>query len=201
MPGAAGKEGGQDGGEGEVVNVGFLNRGKASVEVIGDFLAFHDADGGRELAIKGGNPVEGVHGEIVRSIEVGHLAEGVDAGIGAARAVNTDGFLGDGGDGFLNAFLNGVGIGLDLPAAEGCAVIGNGEFEVHGGSAVGLADCLLFGKIFAGHFVSVSPGSLVGDGWICFFSDKRPWIRPKMHSAVYREIEFSRFSGSCSFQG
>ena len=53
------------------------------------------------------------------------------ASIGAAGAVEANGFLGDSSEGSLNASLNGVGVCLDLPAAEGCAVIGDGEFKVH----------------------------------------------------------------------
>ena len=49
---------------------------------------------------------------------MGDLTEGVDAGIGAAGAVEANGFLGDSSEGSLNASLNGVGVCLDLPAAE-----------------------------------------------------------------------------------
>ena len=59
------------------------------------------------------------------------LSERVDAGIGTARSVESEWFLGDDGEGVFDLFLDGVAIGLDLPAAEGSAVVGDGEFESH----------------------------------------------------------------------
>ena len=64
---------------------------------------------------------------------MGDLAEGVDADVGAACAVDEDFFLGDLAGGFGDGALDGRLAGLDLPAVEGGAVVGDGEFEVaHG---------------------------------------------------------------------
>ena len=134
MPDAGGEEGGEDGGGGEAVKVGFSGSGEAGVEVRGDFLGGEDADGGGEFGVEGGNPVVGVHGEVWWWVEVGDLAEGVDAGIGAAGAGESD-FLvgfGDCGEGGFELVLDGVGVGLGLPTAVGGAVVGEGDFEAHG---------------------------------------------------------------------
>ena len=151
VPGAMGEERRQDGGEAEAVGVGLGNGGEAGVEVIGHLFAFNDADFGRELGVEGWNPVEGVHGEAVRCVEVGDLAEGVHAGVGATASVEAKGFLGDGGEGLFDQFLNGLGIGLDLPTAKAGAVIGDSEFEMHEdkrGASAGarLSDLRCFGK-------------------------------------------------------
>ena len=62
---------------------------------------------------------------------MGDLAGGMHAGIGAAGSMQAHRLLGDLGEGKLDPFLDRVGIGLDLPAAEGEAVVGNGELETH----------------------------------------------------------------------
>lgn len=48
--------------------------------------------------------------------------------------MEANGHLGDLRESDLNSLLQGVGIGLNLPASEGLAVIGDGELETHGGS-------------------------------------------------------------------
>ena len=116
----------------EVVGVGLTGGLKTGVEIARDFLAFYDADGGRQLGVERGNPVEGVHGEMARGVEMSDLAESVDSGIGAAGSVEAKGLFGDDGEGFFNALLDGVGIGLNLPTGVGSAVVGDGEFEAHG---------------------------------------------------------------------
>jgi hypothetical protein len=61
----------------------------------------------------------------IGNIGMGHLAERVDAGVGAAGAVHVD-FLAPGqtGQGFLQNVLHGASAGLALPTAEGGAIIG-----------------------------------------------------------------------------
>ncbi len=93
MPGEACFEWGEDGVGIDVVVVDFRGGGEAAVEVGGDFLAGDDADGGGEFGVEGGDPVCGVHGSGFRGVEVGDLAEGVDAGIGAARALEAEGLF------------------------------------------------------------------------------------------------------------
>lgn len=131
VPGSFRQEGREDGLETEVVGVGFGLGGKAGVKVVGHFFAFENTDGGREFGVERGNPVEWVHREVVGGVEVGDLAEGVDAGVGASGAVETDRFFGDFPKGFFDEFLDGNAVGLNLPTGEGSAVIGDGEFEVH----------------------------------------------------------------------
>jgi len=131
MPRAFCVERGKDGEGAEFVGVGFFFGRKAGVEVSGDFLASHDANGGGKFGVESRNPVEGVHCEVVWSGEVGDLAEGVDAGVGAAGAVKADRFLGDVRHGGFDTLLDGVGIGLDLPAAEVGAVVGDGKLKMH----------------------------------------------------------------------
>ena len=58
------------------------------------------------------------------------LGEGVYAGVRAACAVDEDFFLGDLAGGFGDGALDGGLAGLDLPAVEGGAVVGDCEFEV-----------------------------------------------------------------------
>lgn len=132
VPGEAGEEGGKDGGGGEVVGVGFAEGGEAGVEVVGNFFAVEDADGGGELCIESRDPVDRVHGQGGRGVEVCDLAEGVDAGVSPAGAMDAEGFFGDDGEGVLDLLLNSVAIGLDLPPTEGASVVGDGEFESHG---------------------------------------------------------------------
>lgn len=77
----------------------FPGGGEAGVEGGGGFLAGEDADGGGEVGVDGGDPVVGVHGGAFWGVEVGGLAVGVDAGVGAAGAVEVEGGFGDGGEG------------------------------------------------------------------------------------------------------
>ena len=58
---------------------------------------------------------------------MGDLAERVDAGIGAAGALDHDGLAGEGGDRLLDRLLHGAAVLLALPADEGAAVIFDGE--------------------------------------------------------------------------
>ena len=54
------------------------------------------------------------------------LAERVDAGVGAAGAVDGDRFLGDLADGVVEGALDRWQAGLELPAVEVGAVVGDG---------------------------------------------------------------------------
>ena len=131
VPGAFGQKGRKNGLEAEVVGVGLGFSGKAGVEIVGDFLAFKNANCGGEFRIERRNPVEGIHGEMIGGVEMRNLAESVDAGVGAAGAVKADGFLGNFREGVFDELLNGFSIGLNLPTGERGAVVGDGEFEVH----------------------------------------------------------------------
>lgn len=136
VPGEAGAEGGEHGLGADFIPVGLAGGGKAGVEGVGDLLGGEHADAGGEFGVECGDPVEGVHGEPGGGVEVGDLGEGVDAGIGAAGAVDAHGLLGDFGGGGLEEILNGVAAGLGLPAVVRAAVVGEGELEAHGGKRV-----------------------------------------------------------------
>ena len=56
-------------------------------------------------------------------IEMRHLGEGVDAGIGAPGAMDGRFPAGEFGDGLGNGARNAWAVGLDLPADEGGAVV------------------------------------------------------------------------------
>jgi hypothetical protein len=60
--------------------------------------------------------------------EAGNLAKGVDAGVCAAGALGEGGLAGNPAESGLELSLDGGFTGLNLPAAEVGAVVGQGEF-------------------------------------------------------------------------
>ena len=54
----------------------------------------------------------------------------VDASVGAARSVENDAFLRDATQDVYDFTLDGGFVGLDLPAVEVGAVVGDGQFEM-----------------------------------------------------------------------
>jgi len=134
VPGEAGLQRGKNGAGPEAVAVGFSYGIEAGVEIVRSESDVHDPDGRREVDIEGALPGGEIHAAGVRDVAVGHLAEGMDAGIGAAAAVD-----GDGGRGFeyfrdgcFEEILHGIAAGLALPSGEGTPVPGDGEAEAHG---------------------------------------------------------------------
>ena len=121
----------QDGIGAKVEIIDFPDGGKAAVEVWGGFLASHDADAWRELAVDGGHPVERVHRELRRGVEVRDLCQCVDAGVGAAGSVEAQRLFGNFLQGLLDDVLDGISTHLGLPAAVGASVVGDGEFKAH----------------------------------------------------------------------
>lgn len=101
------------------------------MEIIGHLFASHDADGGGEFGVEGGHPVERVHCELRWRVKVRDLAERVDSGIGAAGALQLDGFFGDLLERPQNEILHGIAAGLRLPSIERSAVVSDCNFEVH----------------------------------------------------------------------
>ena len=79
MPGPASLERGQDRSGAEFVVVGLGESGKARVKTIRHLLAFQNPDGGWQLGVKSGHPVDRVHGEFIRRVKVSDLAGGMDA--------------------------------------------------------------------------------------------------------------------------
>ena len=65
--------------------------------------------------------------------EAGDLGEGVDAGVGAAGALGKDALADGAVDGVGEQALDGGEVGLDLPSAEGGAVVGESELPVRHG--------------------------------------------------------------------
>ena len=100
----------------------------ASVEVHGRMDGFGDADRGWESSVEG--PEETGGRDIGSKGKAGHLAERMDAGIGAAGALGQDGFTGDVQEGAGERALNGRETGLHLPPVKGSAVIGEGELPI-----------------------------------------------------------------------
>ena len=99
----------------------------AGMEAFGHFLDGEDADGGGETVIEhdaevgGGNGAGGLKGR--------DLGERVDSGVGASGALGQKLLSGEALDGGGQGALDGRLAGLDLPAVEGRAVIGESEFE------------------------------------------------------------------------
>ena len=115
----------------DAVLVCFGAGGVAGVEGVGDAVGGEDADAGGEGAVECAEQVGGrdVGGEG----EAGNLAEGVDAGVGAAGALGEDVLVEDGAQGGGESSLDGREAGLDLPAVEAGAVVGQLELPVgHG---------------------------------------------------------------------
>ena len=113
---AAGFAAGED-----AVLVGLAAGAVAGVEFGRDGFDGEDADAGGEGAVEGAMEVGGGDGD--GEGEGGDLAEGVDAGVGAAGALGEDGFAGDVVDGAGEGALDGGQAGLDLPAVEGGSVV------------------------------------------------------------------------------
>ena len=63
--------------------------------------------------------------------KTGDLAEGVDARVGAARAVQNEAFLGDAAQNVYDFTLDGRFVRLDLPAVEVGAVVGKIKTQAH----------------------------------------------------------------------
>jgi hypothetical protein len=115
----------------DAVLVGLATGVVAGVEVFGNGFDGEDADACRESAVEGA--MEVCRGDWDGDGEGGDLGEGVDAGVGAARALGENGFAGDALDGLREGALNGGEIGLDLPTVVGGSVVGQDEFPVRHG--------------------------------------------------------------------
>jgi hypothetical protein len=91
-----------------------------------DLFEAQDADGVREEGVEGAHELVGADGAgVVGPGDGGDLAQCVDAGVGAAGAVDLElGAFGEAAEGALELALDGVGLALDLPAVEGGAVVG-----------------------------------------------------------------------------
>lgn len=123
----AGKNRGTDGVLEDSVFVGFGDGGVAGMEGASYRSRLNDADGSREGAVEGAEEIFGR--DVGLEFKAGDLGQGVNAGVGAARALRERGFTGDAAEGGLEFTLDCELAGLDLPAAEVSAVVGEGELE------------------------------------------------------------------------
>lgn len=138
--------GGHDGAVEEEIAVFLAENVEAGVEGFGDGTGSEDADVVREGAVEGADPL--IAGEIgTGRVEMKGLAAGMDTGVGAAAGVDADfGIVGEAGKGGFDFALYGPLPRLNLPAAEGGAVVGGGQEE---------AGC---GHVWGGVTVSFVPG-------------------------------------------
>jgi hypothetical protein len=115
----------------DAVFVGLAAGAVASVEVFGDGLDCEDADAGGEGTVEGA--VKVCCGDRDGEGEGGDLTEGMDAGVGAARALGKDGLAGDTMDCLRECTLDGWQVGLNLPAVVGSSVVGEDGLPVRHG--------------------------------------------------------------------
>ena len=112
----------------DAVAVRFALGQPARMKIVTDFFADDDADRGRKKGVEG--TLEFFGREKRSCFEMANLTEGVDAGVGAARAVHDDSFLGDFARGGVNFALDRWEAGLELPTVEVSSLVGDGEFDV-----------------------------------------------------------------------
>ena len=91
------------------------------------FLGRHDSHVVRQTGVERAH--EDIGGEDAAQREAGHLPEGVDAGIGPARAGHGHFVLVELAQRVLEQSLNGGAGGLPLPADKAAAVIRDGDLE------------------------------------------------------------------------
>ena len=108
------------------VEVVALHRREAGVEVVRHRLGREHRDRRRaEMGVDG--VAHRVGGPVAAEVEMGDLAEGVDAGVGAPGALDHHRLAGEGADRLFEGLLHRRAIGLALPADERAAVILDGQ--------------------------------------------------------------------------
>ena len=106
----------------DAVEVAAAGAGEAGVEVGGGLARLQDGDrGGAEVEVERTGEALGQPG--AGEVEMGDLAQRVDAGVGAAGGEDGDGLAGAGQDGGSIGALDGGRVALALPALERAAVI------------------------------------------------------------------------------
>ncbi len=109
------------------VKVGFAFGGEAGVKLCGRLLHGKDAHPGGKVKVKGAE--QSFRRMSVGHLAGGHLAEGVDAPVGAAGSGHVEGFAENLFESGLQGQLDGgVGI-LALPAVEVATAVSEDEFE------------------------------------------------------------------------
>ncbi len=94
------------------------------MEIPGLLLAVHDPNFRGQMAIDCYRPALGRHGVRIE-IEMGNLPKSMNAGIGAARSVDSNRTLHDAFQSPFNMILNGFAVRLRLPTVEWFAVVGD----------------------------------------------------------------------------
>ena len=113
----------------DAVAVGFGTGVEPGVEPLRRRLHGNDADVSRQIAVQLPQKLRRV--EWAGQLHIGHLSQGVYAGIGAAGAVQLHRLTGQAAEHPFHLALNGlVGVSLHLPATVAGAVILNGEFVI-----------------------------------------------------------------------
>ena len=100
----------------------------ARVEGFGNNFGREYPNTRREGVVEGALQILGWN--VAPESKTGHLAERMNAGIGAAGALWEDGFAGDLADGFGECALDGRKAGLNLPTVEVGAVVTESELPV-----------------------------------------------------------------------
>ena len=113
------------------IAVGLFFGGAAGVERFARARALQDADVGREKGVEGVRDAPGLDREGVGQGEIAHLPRRVYARVRAAAARHARRDAEGAQEGALQLALHGAAVLLDLPAAQGGAVIGYEENCVH----------------------------------------------------------------------
>src|SRR5215469_12517267 len=133
MPDIAGEKGRTDSAAIDAVAIGFRARRLAGMEAGRDFVAGENPNRGRQNVIERKRQIRGWNHRIGGKRR--HLFEGVHARIRPSRALRQYVFAGDSSNSRTERALNAGCIGLDLPATEVGAVVGQGQFQIaHGES-------------------------------------------------------------------
>ena len=104
--------------------------GKAGVEILARHGGVDHRDRiGPQVMVQGVAHLAGF--KFLHQVEMRHLAQGMDAGIGAARAGDRDALAGEFFDGRFQRGLHRGAFGLALPADERAAVILDGQAVAH----------------------------------------------------------------------
>jgi hypothetical protein len=110
----------------QAVEVAAPHRREAGVEIVGDRLRRENGDGFLpQMGIDGA--ADGIGRPVAREVDVGDLAQRMDARIGAPGALDRGRLAAEGGDRLLDRLLHRAAVLLALPADIGTAVIFDGQ--------------------------------------------------------------------------
>ena len=112
------------------VGVAFSRGGEGGVEVFGSGFDRFDSDIWLKDFVE--SALEFFEGEVGGPSAVEDLSQSVNAGVGASCTGDFDGRAAEFFEGGFNGFLDGGGVGLDLPSGEVGAVVTDDGFDVVG---------------------------------------------------------------------